>query len=390
MKKAILIFSVLLLLNVTCMARASSRYIYSPPEHCDDGFEVGTPDEVDINARKLYKAAERIRRGKFREVHSLLVYRHGRLVFEEYFTGHRYRWDGPRHHGEPVDWKGSMPHCTHSVTKSIISACIGIALDRGFITSVHQSIFDYLPEHRHLDTNGKEKITIEHLLTMTSGLEWDEWSAPLSSPKNDIVGIWFTEKDPVTFILERPLKSGPGTRFNYSGGNMILLGEIIRHASGMNIDEFSTRYLFSPLGIDSQYWRLRFENGVFETGGGLDMTPRDMAKIGATFLNGGVWNGNRIISVHWVDKSATAFPGNHGIDIPGEDSGKKGYSYSWWIKTYTRPGGKLSMYSAGGWGGQHIIVLPELDAVIVFTGGNFVTRRPPHKILKKYIIPAFK
>ena len=87
---------------------------------------------------------------------------------------------------------------------------------------------------------------------------------------------------------------------------------------------------------------------------------------------------------------AAPYPGNTGIDIPGEDSGKNGYSYSWWIKTYTRPGVKISMYSAGGWGGQHIMVLPEPDAVVVFTGGNFVTRRPPHKILEKYIIPAFK
>jgi len=387
MKKAVLIISILSLLNVTCMARASSRYAYNPPEYTNDGFEVGNLDDVDINARKVFKTSDGIRRGKYKEVHSLLIYRHGRLVFEEYFTGHRYEWDGPRHHGELVDWNRSMPHCTHSVTKSIVSACIGIALDRGFIESVQQSVFDYLPEHRHLDTNGKDKITIEHLLTMTSGLEWDEWSAPLSSPKNDIVGIWFTE-NPVTFILDRPLVSGPGTRFNYSGGNMILLGEIIRHASGMNIDDFSAHYLFEPLGIDSQYWRLRFENGVFETGGGLDMTPRDMAKIGATFLGGGVWNGRRIISEQWVEKSAAAFPGNSGIDIPGEDSGKNYYSYSWWIKTYTRPGRELSMYSASGWGGQHIMVLPELDTVVVFTGGNFVTRRPPHGILEKYIIPA--
>jgi CubicO group peptidase (beta-lactamase class C family) len=245
-----------------------------------------------------------------------------------------------------------------------------------------------LPDHQHLGTDGKDKITIEHLLTMTSGLEWDEWHAPLSSAKNDIVGVWFQDKDPVSFILERPLVEAPGTSFTYSGGNMIVLGEIIRNASKMDIDEFSIKYLFEPLEVDSSYWELRFENGVIETGGSLTITPRDMAKIGVTFLNGGVWNGKQIISEQWVEKSATSFPGNRGINIPGEASGRNGYSYSWWIKKFSVSGNKINMYSAGGWGGQHIMVLPEINTVVVFTGGNYVTKRPPFKILEKYILPA--
>jgi len=114
-----------------------------------------------------------------------------------------------------------------------------------------------------------------------------------------------------------------------------------------------------------------------------------MVKIGATFLNKGIWNGQQIISEQWVEKSATSFPGNEGIDIPGEDSGIVGYSYSWWTKKYSKSGKKLKMYYAGGFGGQHIMVFPELNAVVVFTGGNFVTKRPPFIILEKYVLPAF-
>jgi CubicO group peptidase (beta-lactamase class C family) len=136
----------------------------------------------------------------------MLIFKDGKIVFEEYFMGHRYKWDGTNHHGILVTWRKSMLHHFQSVTKSITSACIGIALDKGFIKSVDQSIFDYLPEHQHLKKNGKEKITIEHLLTMTSGIDWNEWNAPYSSKDNPIIGIWFSEKDPITYILDRPLK----------------------------------------------------------------------------------------------------------------------------------------------------------------------------------------
>jgi len=387
-KITILLFLFLSALLIGCQSEPYIQYIYQPPESINDGFDVGTLDEVNINAEMIEKTVNDIRRGKHKEVHSMLIFKDGKLVLEEYFEGHKYQWDASKHHGELVTWDRDMLHVIMSDTKSITSTCIGIAIDKGFIESVHQSIFDYLPEHQHLNTDGKDKITIEHLLTMTSGLEWDEWSAPLSSSNNDIVGIWFSDKDPLSFILERPLVDEPGTSFTYSGGNMIVLGEIIKYATNMNIDEFSGKYLFEPLGIDSFNWYNRFENGVIETGGGLELTPRGMVKIGATFLNKGVWNREQIISEQWVEKSATTFPGNTGINVPEEDSGREGYSYSWWIKQYSESGKTIHIYSAGGWGGQHIMVLPELEAVVVFTGGNYVTYRPPFKILEEYILPA--
>ena len=166
---------------------------------------------------------------------------------------------------------------------------------------------------------------------------------------------------------------------------MDVLGEILRYASNMYLDDFSNKYLFEPLGIDSRNWS-QFENGVIDATNGLKITPRDMAKIGVTFLNKGVWNGTQIISEQWVEKSATPFPGNHEIDIPGEDSGRLGYSYSWWTKQYSIS----NMYFTGGWGGQQIIVLPEVNTVVVYTGGNYVTYRPTLKILEDYIIPSIE
>jgi CubicO group peptidase (beta-lactamase class C family) len=206
MKKAILIISILSLLSlliVSCQLEPSIQYTYQPPENINDGFDVGTLAEVNIDSSLIEKAVNEIHRGKYKEVHSMLIFKDNKLVLEEYFKGHKYKWDGANYHGDLVAWDKSMSHCVHSVTKSITSTCIGIAIDNGFIQSVNQSIFDYLPEHQQLNTDGKDKITIEHLLTMTSGLDWDEWSAPYSSEDNPIIGIWFSDKDTITYILER-------------------------------------------------------------------------------------------------------------------------------------------------------------------------------------------
>lgn len=388
LRKIILVLFTLSIINAGCTVETSSQYNYRIPEKINDSFEVGSLEEVNVDPRYIVDAVNEIHKGKYKEVHSMLIYKDGKLVFEEYFPGHVYQWDAPYHHGKLVQWDNTMLHGAKSVTKSITSTCIGIAVDQGFIESVHQSIFEYLPEHQHLKNDGKDKITIEHLLTMTSGLKWDEWGAPLSSSSNDIVGLWFQDKDPVTSILERPLVNEPGTSFTYSGGNMIVLGEILKNATNTPIDTFSRKYLFEPLDIDSSNWALRFEGGVIEAAGGLELTPRDMAKIGVTFLNKGKWDGKRIVSEQWVEKSAAPYKRNLGINIPGVGSGKNGYSYSWWIKTYLIAGKKIDLYNAGGWGGQEIIVIPELNTVVVFTGGNYQSRVKVFNILEKNIIPA--
>ena len=388
MKKTILLIYILSLLFVSCKDDPSSQYTYRPPENINDGFDIGSLDEVNIDSVLIVKAVDSIYQGRYKEVHSMLIYKDDKLVFEEYFKGHKFRYDTTNHHGELVTWDRTKLHSIMSVTKSIVSACIGIAIDNGFIESVHQSIFDYLPEYQHLNKDGKDKITIEHLLTMTSGLEWNEWDLPYSNPKNDVIMMYQAE-DPVTYVLNRPLIDEFGKSFKYAGGCNILLGEILKNATKMNIDEFSGKYLFEPLGIDPYYWS-QYKNGVVDAAGSIKITPRDMAKIGVTFLNKGVWNGKQIISEKWVDKSAASFPGNNWLNNWDDHWGMKGYSYSWWTHLFSRSGKRINMFYAAGWGGQYIMAIPELNTVVVFTGGNFVSYRPSFEILKKYILPAFK
>ena len=387
MKKTILLISILSLLFASCNHGPSSQYAYRPPENINDGLAVGSLGEVNTDSALIVKAVNNIHQGIYKEIDSMLIYKDGKLVFEEYFKGHTFKYDSTSHHGELVAWDRTMLHHVMSVTKSITSACIGIAIDRGFIESVHQSVFDYLPEHQHLNTDGKDKITIEHLLTMSSGLQGNEWLVPYSNMKNDVI-MTYQAEDPITYILSKPLIYEPGGSFQYYGGANIVLSEIVKNATKMNLDEFSVKYLFEPLGIAPYYWS-QLNRGVIDGAGGLRITPRDMAKIGVTFLNKGVWNGKQIISEQWVDKSATSFPGNNWLNNWDDHWGLRGYSYSWWTHQFVKSGKRINMYYAAGWGGQYIMVIPELNTVVVFTGGNYTTYRPPFEILKKYILPAF-
>lgn len=388
----LLLISAALLILTGCGSQSASQYVFRTPTTADDGLEIGSISEANVDSALLGTAVERIKDGEYGEVHSLLIFKDGKLVVEEYFPGHDYQWDGPNQHGRLVNWNSNERHNIHSVGKSITSAAVGIAVKEGFVESVDQSIFDYLPDHQHLKVDGKERITIEHLLTMTSGLAWDEWSVPYSSPENDVIRLWFECDDQVACILEAPLESEPGTDFTYSGGSMILLGEIVKNSTGMDIEAFTDEYLFAPLGIDPVEW-VRFDSGTIYAGGDQYMTPREMIKFGVTYLNDGVWEGDQIVSKNWVASSAEPYTRwlNHVLKpIPPGDNiwGQRGYSYTWWTHEFSEAGEDMPAYWALGFGGQYIYVLPKQDTVVVFTGGNYTTAPLVPKILTDYVFPS--
>ena len=155
----------------------------------------------------------------------------------------------------------------------------------------------------------------------------------------------------------------------------------------MNLDAFSGKYLFDPLGIHDFTW-LRLNKGVVDGAGGLLITPRDMMKIGVTFLNRGIWKGKPVVSMQWVEKSATSFAGNRWVNNWDDHWGLRGYAYSWWTHDFVYGGKQIQLFYAAGWGGQYIMIIPDLNMVVTFTGGNYTTTRPPFEILKKYILPA--
>ncbi len=387
-KYQIFVFTILSTLFVGC-SNCESIYIYRSPEFIDDGLKVGTLKDVGIDSQKIGQAVDCIYANKYNQVHSMLIYKDGMLVLEEYFEGNKYQWDAPNLQGPRIQWDKDSMHVIMSCTKSITSACIGIAIDKGYIKSVNESIFNYLPEHQQYKTDGKSKISIEHLLTMTSGLEWDEWG-PHDPSTNDIDRLYFyCQDDPVSCVLEKQLKHKPGDKFTYNGGGTIILGEILKNATKKNVKDFSNLYLFQPLGIDSVTW-YQFENGTYACDGSLNMTSRDMLKFGISYLNGGKWNEERVVSNQWVENSKRTYNNNTGINIPIDDSGRNGYAYSWWTNEISRNGRKTKLFQAGGWGGQEIIVFPEENIVVVFTGGNFKVRKRIYNILERFIFPALE
>ncbi len=387
MKTITIILALFLVSNLNFGCGKVVQMTYLAPEKVNDGIDVGTLQQVSMDTTLIMNAVNRINHGKYNEVHSMLIYRNDKLVMEKYFKGYKYQWDARKYRGEFVDWNRNMPHSIMSCTKSYTSACIGIAIANGSIDNVHQSIFDYLPDHQHMKTGNRQYITIEHLLTMTSGLAWNEWGASHGTSANDVDMLYFNCDDPVACVLDRSWWAVPGEYFTYNGGGTVILAEILRNATNMNIEEFSMKYLFAPMSIDSPGWT-QYKNGMYDSAGSLKLTPREMLKFGITYLDGGIWNDSIIIAPDWIVKSSNSYNDNQEINIPIEDSGLCGYAYSWWTSELDYNGEIIYMYRAGGWGGQSIMVFPQLDMVIVFTGGNYSSNSSLFQIVEGFILPS--
>ena len=169
------------------------------PPQTGDGWQTADPASVGLDAKKLDQAVARIRDGTYQNVHSLLVVKDGKLVFEEYFRGYTWSYSGDQFRGDLVDFDRDTRHNLASVTKSFTSALVGIALDQGLIGGVEDKVFAYFPEYAHLQEDGKDRITLEHLLTMRSGLEWNEMELPYDNTRNDLVQL-FRVPDPIEYI----------------------------------------------------------------------------------------------------------------------------------------------------------------------------------------------
>ncbi len=332
-----------------------------------EDWESDSPAGENLDPELIAAMLARAGDGSYKNMHGIVLVRDGKLVVEEYFPGH----DSA---GNPVAFDRDTLHEMHSATKSVNALLIGIAIDQGLIHGVDEKIAAFFPEYAAVFADkGKAAIRLKDCLSMTAGLAWDE-SLPYTDPRNDHVAM-NASPDPIRYVLERPLVSKPGSKFVYSSGITIVLGEIIHKASGLRADEFAERHLFAPLGIRDYHWQ-RYANQLVQTGGGLSLRPRDMAKIGLLVLNGGRWRGKQVVSEAWVRESIR------------QQAPDLAYGYQWWLLGDSpRP---AAAYGALGRGGQLIVIIPELTMVAVFTGWNddplFGT--PPFDMLKRYILPA--
>lgn len=283
-----------------------------------------------VDARENYSAAHAAA-GQLPRLHSLLISRGDELVFERYYNG--------RDPARPANMK--------SASKSVISALVGIAIDRGIIDSVDVKVADFFPELiAASDDDQKRQITIENLLTMQSGLE---------TTSNRNYGKWVLSENWIEFALGQPVVAEPGTRMLYSTGSTHLLSAIVTKASGMSAKQFAQENLSGPLGFSMSYWS-QDPQGIYFGGNDMEMTPRQMLQFGRLYLNEGMYGDRQVISKAWVDdsyKPRARSPRGQG----------RFYGYGWWLRDLAG----MQVPVAWGYGGQLIFVVKELDLVVVAT-----------------------
>ncbi len=336
-------------------------YTYSQPKEIGDGWKTSNLKSQNIDTTLIYKLFNKIK--KENKIHSVLLIKNGQLIIEEYFKGH----------------SANEPHDLRSATKSIRSILMGIAIDKGFIENIDDPISKYLKSptpNKNLDER-KDKITIKHLLTMSSGLDCNDFDKKSKGQEDKI----YRKKDWLQYAVDLPMVNESGTISNYCSIGTVIVAEIISQASGMTIDKFAEQYLFIPLGIENVIWGHTSSKKVIPSAKRLYMTSRDMAKIGQLILNNGKWNDKQIISKNWVNESTTM-----KTKISGND-----YAYLWWNIPFKLNEKLTVSKTASGNGGQYIIIIPEMDMVAIFTGGAYNSQdaQLAFDIMNGIFIPTF-
>ncbi len=333
------------------------------PAALHDGWVTDNPESVGIDGARLCGIEARLKASEA-NVHAVVVVRRGKLVFEQYFSGYDDPWGAPE---GKYAFDATIRHDMRSVSKSVTSLLVGIAIDRKLIADKDELVIKFFPDHTGPRAPGWEKLTLRHLLTMSSGMKWNE-NLPWKHPANDEPHLGF-EPDPIGYVLSRPIAAPPDTIWNYNGGGTDLLGSIIERVSGKSFEAFAREALFQPLGISDLEWKT-YRNGKIAPAAGLRLRPRDAAKIGQLVLNRGKWDGRQVVSAAWIDESIA--PRFQAIGYFG---GLFFYGYQWWLGRTLSDGREISWVAAVGLGGQRVVIVPEFDLVVVTTSGLYASPR---------------
>jgi CubicO group peptidase (beta-lactamase class C family) len=332
-----------------------------------DGWATKPLASASQNTAPLELLIDSVEAGAIINLNSILVAHRGALVYENYFNGYH----------------ADLPHDQRSAAKSIGSAMIGIALEDGVLKDVNDNLYDYMGEEYQATKDAqKAKITLAHLLTMSSGLDvvWEEGKVGQATEDN-----YQQSPNWLKTVLTAPMIYDPGARCHYGSANPFLLGVALSNALDTPLDDYINDRLFGPLGISNYTIPLDPKNRPY-FGGGTYLTSRDMLKFGELYRNGGVWNGQRILSQSWVEESLA----QHTVLENARDN--NAYGYLFWHHTYEVGGRKFEALEARGAGGQFITIVPELELVLVITSGNYRNdrHRQPEQIIAQYLLPVFE
>lgn len=358
-------------------------YVYEIPPKTSDGWEVSSSNEVGLDSVQLIEMADYLESRYEHQIHSIVIVKNDKLVFEKYYEGYQYSNDPPGSNGDFILFDRETDHFLASVSKSITSVIFGAAVKSGFITNVDTLLVEMLPEYAHLLAGEKADISLEHLLCMSSGLQWDEWSTSYEDPANDVVAL-FREDDPIAYILSKPLISSPGEEFHYNSGGTNVLGAIIEKETGISLLDFANEYLFDPLNVQGGVWE-KMAAGYYFASGGIYLRTRELTKIGYLFLNEGYWNEHQIITRDWVSESTVPHV-QAGVLIPQSDF----YGYQWWIMDFEANGQTYECFFAAGWGDQYMFVFPDQEMIITINSGNFdgTAKMSAFSFVENHILPG--
>lgn len=347
-----------------CWLAVATAGAQSPPRD----WETADPASAGFDPARLAAMTAAIEHGDFQKITSVTIARNGRLVYERYFD------EGGR----------EALRNTRSATKTVTGMLVGLAIADGALPGIKAPVTPFFPELQPLQNPDprKDKITVEDFLTMSSPLECDDSN---SFSRGNEERMYLIE-DWVRFTLDLPIKGFPpwttppdrsphGRSWSYCTAGTVTLGAVIQRAAKQTIQDYAQTRLFGPLGIGPVEWQMT-PTGTAMTGGGLGLRSRDLLKLGQLYLDGGVWNGRRLIDADWVRAS---------ISAQARVDDQTDYGYLWWIKRLKTPGGEELAWLMNGMGGNKVVVLPRLRTVVTITTTNFRVR-DAHALSERIVI----
>ena len=368
-----------LLLTLALPATAQNTKVCGAPVTLHDGWSIAGQADVGLDPARLCQLDTFIAQWPKANIHAVIVARNGKLVMERYFTGEDERWGDKLGN---VTYGPEVKHDLRSISKSVTSLLIGIARSEGKFPALDSPVFDAFPDYADLKTPEKVRITFRDLLTMSSGLAWEEnlpWNDPRNNEREMVMAT-----DPFRYTLSQPVAFPPGTVYAYSGGATSLLGEALARSTGRPLRDYAREKLFQPIDAPDFEWLDAGVSGKLGAFGSLRMRPRDAAKLGRLLLTDGQWNGRQVIPAGWAAESTKPRINGEGLFF---------YGYQWWLGRSFRHGGELTWAAGVGLGGQRLYVVPALDLVVMITAGHYrdsLQGPIPFGIFNRVVLPAVK
>lgn len=340
----------------------SETYVYKIPSSEDDGIRVGDLHAEFKRPEAIVDMVKKTIRGEFRDVHSILIWKNGKLVLEEYFYG----------------YTANKPHQLRSASKSFIGTLVGIAIDHGKIKNENELLLPFFASEykmiEHRDAR-KNKIKIKDFLTYRHGMDCNDENPATSGYEQKMM----QSADWAKFTLDLPMIEEPGIRSSYCTACAQTLGRLVEIATQTSLTDYGSKNLFAPLGIKNYKWRFQTDTSSISTFNQMYLRPRDMLKLAILYNDNGKWNGQQIVSAEWITKTFEK------DDIE--------FGYLWRHKYFDVNGKRYHSYLATGNGGQKINIWPELNMITVFTGGSYNSflygkPSPPNEMIPDFILKA--